>query len=96
MTHFFSQIISRKMVDIILMNVPGEFVNPKYMTRGSNSPLGVRKAALSSCPSLILTLLYPHMMSILVKIFPSAKVSIRSSIRGNGVLSLIVYLLMPR
>jgi len=36
---------------------------PKYITRGSNRPWLVLKAAFHSSPSLICTLLYPHQMS---------------------------------
>src|SRR6266478_6920103 len=43
------------------------FVSPKNITCGSNSPLGVLKAAFHSSPSLILMLLYPHHMLNLVK-----------------------------
>ena len=45
----------------------GEFVSPKNITVGSNSPSGVRNAAFHSSPSLILMLLYPQRMSTFVK-----------------------------
>ncbi|PFH45535.1 hypothetical protein AMATHDRAFT_103860, partial [Amanita thiersii Skay4041] len=49
---------------IIVWNVTGEFfVSPKNMTRGSNNPLLVLKAAFHSSPSLIRILLYPHRIS---------------------------------
>ncbi|KAI0261693.1 hypothetical protein BGY98DRAFT_929414, partial [Russula aff. rugulosa BPL654] len=55
-----------KMVFIIIWNVAGEFVSPKNMTVGSNSPSGVRKAAFHSSPGLIRILLYPQRTSNLV------------------------------
>jgi len=42
---------------------------PKYITKGSNSPWFIQKATFHSSPSFILTLLYPHHMSSLVKYF---------------------------
>jgi len=47
-------------VFIIIWNVAGEFVKPKNMTVGSNSPSGVRDAAFHSSPSLMWMLLYPY------------------------------------
>ncbi len=44
----------RKMVFIIIWKVAGEFVRPKNITVGSNSPSGVRNAAFHLSPSLIL------------------------------------------
>src|SRR6266446_7606224 len=57
----------QKMVFIIIWKVAGEFVRPKNMTIGSNSPSGVRKAAFHSSPSLMQILLYPHQTSTFVK-----------------------------
>ncbi|KIJ10925.1 hypothetical protein PAXINDRAFT_36638, partial [Paxillus involutus ATCC 200175] len=51
---------------IIVWNVAGELVRPKNITRGSNRPRLVRKAAFHSSPSLIRTLLYPQRTSSLV------------------------------
>jgi len=62
----------------------------KYMTKGSNRPRLVQKAAFYSSPSLILTLLYPHRMSSLVKYLASHTLSISSWINDNGYLFFIV------
>jgi hypothetical protein len=47
----------QNIVFIIIWKVAGKFVNPKNMTVGSKSPLGVKKAAFHSSPGLILMLL---------------------------------------
>ena len=60
---------SQKMWSIINWNVTGEFVNPKNMTIGSNSPQFVQNAAFRLSPTLIQMLLYPHRMSSFVNIF---------------------------
>jgi hypothetical protein len=41
------------MVFIIIWKVAGELVSSKNMTMGSNSPLGVRKAAFHSSPGFM-------------------------------------------
>ena len=47
---------------IIAWNVAGKFIRPKNITRGSKRPWDVKNTALHSSPSLILMLLYPHLM----------------------------------
>src|SRR5882724_8964012 len=54
------------------LDVTGLLVRPKNITRGSNRPQFVQKATFHLSPSLILTLLYPHQMSSLVKCFALA------------------------
>ena len=61
-------------------NVAGEFVIPKNITVGSDSPLLVIKAPFHSSPSLIRTLLYPHQMSNFVKIVAPSNLFMRSLI----------------
>ena len=58
---------------IIRWNVAGAFVIPKNMTVGSYSPRSVMKANFSSSPSLMRTLLYPHLKSRAVNMFASDK-----------------------
>ena len=81
---------SQNMLFIIL---PSELHSPKYkyITLGLNKSLLVKKAAFNSYPSLIYMLLYPQIRSSLLKYFAFFNLSITSSIRGSGVLSLIVY-----
>jgi len=50
-------------------NVAGEFISLKNITVGLKDPSSVVNAAFYSSPSLILTLLYPYLRSILVKTF---------------------------
>ena len=50
----------------MVWKVAGEFVSPKNITVGSNSPSGVRNAPFHLSPSLIQMLLYPHQMSTVV------------------------------
>ena len=57
---------------IIIWNIARLLVRPKNMTRGLNRPQFVWNATFPSSPSLILTLLYPHWMSSLVKFFALA------------------------
>src|SRR5467141_2689260 len=78
---------SQKMSFIIIWNVAGLLVRPKNMTRGSNRPWFIQKATFHSSPSLILTLLYPHQTSSLVKYFALAPDTVlrMSGIRGRGV-----------
>jgi len=65
-------------------NIAGEFVNPKNITVGSNDPSGIVNAAFYSSPSLILTLLYPHLRSIFVNTFFVPIFSRTSKIKGSG------------
>src|SRR5882724_7139441 len=69
-------------VFIIIWNVPGLLVRPKNMNRGSNRPWFIQKATFHSSPSQILTLLYPHWTSNLVKYF--ADTLLRMSGLGVG------------
>src|SRR5271155_5601710 len=62
-----SLIISSKISSIIVWKVAGLLVRPKNMTKGSNNPRLVRKAAFHSSPSFIRTLLKPHRTSSFVK-----------------------------
>lgn len=71
-------------------NVAGELQRPKNMTRGSNRPLEVLKAAFHSSPDLIRTLLYPDLRSSFVKNLAPLSLSIRSGMSGKGYASLIV------
>ena len=70
--------------------VAGEFESPKNITVGSNSPLGVMKAAFHSSPSLIRMLLYPDQMSNFVNSLASLTLLMRSEMRGRGYASLMV------
>jgi hypothetical protein len=68
---------------IIIWNVAGLLVRPKYMTRGSNKPLLVQNVAFHLSPSQMQTLLYSQWTSSLVKEHASLSRWIRSSMRGN-------------
>ncbi len=72
--------------------VAGEFVSPKNMTVGSNSPSLVLKVAFHSSPSLMHMLLYPHLTSNLEKSLFPARSWINSVINGRGYLFGIVHL----
>src|SRR6266481_6490667 len=85
-----------KMVFIIIWNVAGEFVRPKNMTVGSNSPSGVRKVAFHSSPSLIWMLLYPHRMSTFVKRVHPCNLSMTWGIKGETFRFFMVHLLIGR
>src|SRR5579859_5114287 len=74
----------RNMVSIIVWNMAGEFVSPKYMTNGSNKPYLVLNAALYSSPFLILILLYPQRMSNFVNMDASFASAICSLTKGTG------------
>ncbi len=81
---------------IIIWNVAGEFVSPKNITVGSNSPLGVRKAAFHSSPSLIRMLLYSHLMSTLVNRVHPLSLLMTWGISGDTFWFRLVHLLMGR
>jgi len=69
---------------IILWKVAGALENPKYITVASKRPHLVINAVFYSSPSLMRTLLYPHLKSILVKIVALLSDSIKSAILGIG------------
>src|SRR5918999_389036 len=79
-----SAIKSWKVSFITVWKVKGLFIRPKNMTRGSKIPWLVQKAAFHSSPFFILTLLYPHHTSSLVKYCTPRSWFSRSEIRGNG------------
>src|SRR6266404_6864742 len=83
-----------KIVFIIICNVAGEFVRPKNMTVGSNSPSGVRKAAFHSLPSLMRMLLYPHLTSTFVKRVHPRSLLMTWGISGETFRFFIVHLLI--
>ena len=70
-----------------------ELVKLKNMTRGSNNPFEIRKAAFHLSPSLIDMLLYPHWISNLMNNMHPASWSITWGIRGETFLFFLVYLL---
>ena len=76
------QIKSPSILFIILWNIAGALENPKYITVASKRPRLVINAVFYSSPSLIRTLLYPHLKSILVKIEALLSDSIKSVTLG--------------
>jgi len=58
--------------------------NPKYITVTSKRPCLVINAVFHLSPSLMQTLLYPYLKSILVKIEALLSDSIKSAILGIG------------
>ena len=81
---------------IIAWNVAREFVRPKNITRGSKRPWGIRNAAFHSSPSLILMLLYPHLMSNFVnRVYPTS-LSITWGISGDTFRFFFMYLFRGR
>ena len=62
----------------------GELHRPKNITVGLNSLRGVTNAAFHLSSDLMRTLLYPHQMSILMRIDDPLSLSIRSEISGSG------------
>ncbi|KAF8148916.1 hypothetical protein B0H34DRAFT_668202, partial [Crassisporium funariophilum] len=75
---------------IIVWKVAGEFVDVEnlctasLLTRGSNSPQLVMNAALCLSPSQTQILLWPHLMSSLVKKRAPFSLSMSSETRGSG------------
>jgi len=69
---------------IILWKVAGALENPKYITVASKRPYLVINAVFHSSPSLMQTLLYLYLKSILVKIEALLSDSIKSAILGIG------------
>jgi len=68
----------------MLWKVAGALEKPKYMMVVSKRPCLVINTVFYSSPSLIQTLLYPHLKSILVKIEALLSDSIKSAILGIG------------
>ena len=85
------QIKSPNMLFIMLQKVAGALEKPKYMTVASKRPCLVINAVFHSS-SLMQTLLYPHLKSILVKIEALLSDSIKSAILGIGQQFLMVIL----
>jgi len=69
---------------IILWKVAGALEKPKYMTVASKRPRLVINTVFHSSPSLMQTLLYLYLKSILVKIEALLSDSIKSAILGIG------------
>jgi len=78
------QIKSPSILFIILWNVASALENPKYITVASKRSRLVINAIFYSFLSLMQTLLYPHLKSILVKIEALLSDSIKSAILGIG------------
>jgi len=78
------QIKSPSILFIILWNVTGALENPKYITVASKRPHLVINAIFHSFPSLMQTLLYSHLKSILVKIEALLSDSIKLAILEIG------------
>jgi len=69
---------------IMLWKVAGALEKPKYMTVASKRPRLVINAVFHLSSSLMQTLLYPHLKSILVKIEALLSDSIKLAILGIG------------
>jgi len=67
---------------IILWKVASALENPKYITVASKRPHLVINTVFYSSSSLMQTLLYPHLKSILVKIEALLSDSIKLAILG--------------
>ena len=68
----------------MVWKVAGEFVSPKNMTVGSNSPRVVLKAAFHSSPLSIQMLLNPHCTSSLVNYLAPLSLSMISPMSRRG------------
>jgi len=68
----------------MLWKVADTLEKPEYMTVASKRPYLVINTVFHSSPSLIRTLLYPHLKSILVKIEALLSDSIKLAILGIG------------
>ena len=79
-----SAIRSPKMWFINAWKVARELHRPKNITVDSNSPRGVTNTAFHLSSGLMRTLLYPHWISILVKINDPLSLSIRLEISSSG------------
>ena len=75
---------------IIVWKVAGLLVMPKNITKGSNRPRLVWKAAFHSSLGLMRTLLKPYQMSSLVKYLALRSCDTSSEISGRGYLFLTV------
>src|SRR5258707_3633823 len=73
----------QRMSFIIVWKVVGELHSPKNMTRGSNSPQFVEKAAFHSSPSFSRTLLKPQWRSKVVNHSASRSLVSRSETSGG-------------
>jgi len=69
---------------IMLWKVASALEKPKYMMVASKRPCLVINAVFHSSPSLMQTLLYPYLKSILVKIEALLSDSIKLAILGIG------------
>ena len=78
------QIKSPNMSFIMLWKVAGALEKPKYMTVASKRPRLVINAVFHLSSSLMQTLLYPHLKSILVKIEALLSDSIKLAILEIG------------
>jgi len=78
------QIKSPNISFIIFWKVAGALEKPKYMTVASKRPHLVINAIFHSSSSLMQTLLYSHLKSILVKIEALLSDSIKSAILEIG------------
>jgi len=81
---------------IMVWKVAGLLVMPKNITKGSNRPRLVRKAAFHSSPGLMQTLLKPQRTSSLVKYLALRSYDTSSEISGRGYLFLTVMELRAR
>ena len=78
------------MWSIIVWNVAGELVSPKYMTMGSQMPKHVLNVAFHWSLLHIWMLLYPHRMSKVEKMNELASADMDSLMFGMGALFLTV------
>src|SRR5258708_369398 len=74
----------QRMSFIIVWKVAGELHSPKNMTRGSNSPWFMEKAAFHSSPSFSQTLLKPQQRSKVVNHSTSRSLVSTSETSGSG------------
>jgi len=72
------------MLFIMLWKVTGALEKPKYIMVASKRPCLVINAVFHSSPSLVRTLLYPYLKSILVKIEALLSDSIKLATLGIG------------
>ena len=75
---------------IIVWKMAGLLVIPKNITRGSNMPWLVQKAAFHSSPGLMQMLLKSQQISSLVKYLALQSWDISSEISGRGYLFLTI------